>query len=102
MRAARQLSVAKSRRIDGAVATKLTERGRKIIESANEKYAGNSSTNTMSSGHETPASGSSSQPRANSASMLGATSERRRLSVIFQRCSVESGLAVRTPCVSGT
>ena len=61
--APRHVSPTKSRRIDGAVETKLTLRGRKTIASASEKYAGNRTSSSMRIGHENVAFGSSSQPQ---------------------------------------
>ena len=79
---------------EGAVETKLTLRGRNTIASASEKYAGKSTTSSMKIGHESAEPGRSSQPNTNMSSVVGETSERRRLSSIFQRCSGESGLTL--------
>ena len=84
------------------MAEKLTERGRKTIELAKEKYAGKNTMSNMTSGHDPAAPGSNHQPKMKSASVVGETSERRRLSVIFQRCSPVRGLSVRAPAESST
>ncbi len=96
-RAARAMSRPVSRAMARSDEARWTARGRMTIASTNPYRIGKVTNSVTNAGHPSAGEPSASQPIVMSRTWSRATRLRRRLSIIFQRCSAESGLTGQAP-----